>query len=106
MLTVSENGLGKQTPIDGFPVQKRAGRGVRGMVINPKTGNLASLSRVTEETDQVVITSKAGVVIRLPIKNIPQMGRATQGVILMRFGRAGDGVAAVALLNKSGEEGE
>ena len=61
---------------------------------------------VTEATDQIIITSKTGQVIKLPNKNIPQLGRATQGVILMRFARKGDGVAAVAPLNNNGEEEE
>jgi DNA gyrase/topoisomerase IV subunit A len=50
--------------------------------------------------DQIVITSKFGQVIKLPIKNIPQMGRSTQGVILMRFSDKSDGVAAMTTLEK------
>lgn len=61
---------------------------------------------VTQEIDQLVITSKMGQVIKLPLKNIPQLGRATQGVILMRFANAGDSVAAAASLAKNEDEEE
>ena len=104
ILTVSHHGLGKRTRTDLFPVQKRAGKGVKCSVVTPKTGDLACAEMVTEKFDQVVITSKAGQVIKLPLRNIPQLGRATQGVILMRFARKVDSVAAAAVLEKEVEE--
>lgn len=104
ILTISENGLGKRTPIRLFPVQKRAGKGVKAAVINSKTGLLAGESVVDQNTGQIVVTSKKGQVIKLPAKNIPQMGRSTQGVIIMRFTKKGDGVAALAALQKESEE--
>jgi DNA gyrase subunit A len=103
MLTISEKGLGKRTPTHLFPVQKRAGKGVKAAVVNVRTGNLSAEALVTEKVEQVVITSKFGQVIKLPLKNIPQMGRATQGVILMRFASKTDGVAAMTVLEKNGE---
>lgn len=106
LLTISENGLGKRTPIYLFPVQKRAGKGVKAAVINQKTGKLATAGLVTQECEQIVITSKDGQVIKLPLKNIPQMGRATQGVILMRFNNKVDKVAAMTTLEKNSEEEE
>jgi DNA gyrase subunit A len=106
ILTVSEKGIGKRTPIDLFPLQKRAGKGVKAAVITPKTGNLSAVTTVTEKVDQVVITSASGQVIKLPLKNIPQMGRATQGVILMRFAKKDDSVAGVATLEKDLTEEE
>ena len=106
ILTISEKGLGKRTPIHLFPVQKRSGKGVKAAVVNERTGDLAAAVMVTEKMEQVVITSKGGQVIKLPIKNIPRLGRATQGVILMRFARKTDSVAAAACLEKDthGEE--
>lgn len=104
ILTIAEKGLGKRTPIHLFPIQKRAGKGVKAAVVTSKTGNLATAVMVTEEFDQVVMTSKNGQVIKLPIKNIPQLGRATQGVILMRFNDKSDTVAAATCLKKDGEE--
>lgn len=106
ILTISENGLGKRTPVKFFPTQKRGGKGVKGTAVTPKTGKLASATMVTESIDQIVLNSKRGQVIKLPIKNIPQLGRATQGVILMRFTNKGDSVASVTTLEKTGEEEE
>jgi DNA gyrase subunit A len=106
ILTIAEKGLGKRTPIHLFPVQKRAGKGVKAAVVSAKTGNLKAAEMVTQNFDQVIITSKMGQVIKLPLKNIPQLGRATQGVILMRFADKGDSVAAAAVLEKGGDEEE
>jgi len=104
VMTISDNGLGKRTAVRFFPVQKRAGKGVKVATVSAKTGDLAAECYITQETDQIIITSKSGIVIKLPLKDIPSMGRATQGVILMRFGKAGDGVAAIAPLDKGGDE--
>jgi len=104
ILTISQKGLGKRTPIHLFPVQKRSGKGVKAAQINAKTGDLAAAVMVTPKIEQVVITSKGGQVIKLPLKNIPQLGRATQGVILMRFTDKSDSVAAATCLAKGTEE--
>lgn len=106
ILTIAEKGLGKRTPINLFPVQKRAGKGVKGAVVTPKTGDLKTAVMVTQAIDQVIITSRMGQVIKLPLRNIPQLGRATQGVILMRFADKADSVAAAAVLEKGGDEEE
>ncbi|MCX7928297.1 MAG: DNA gyrase subunit A [Patescibacteria group bacterium] len=104
IMTISEKGMGKRTPINLFPIQKRAGKGVRVATISAKTGPLAAEVMITQDTEQVVITSKAGVVIKLPIKDIPELGRSTQGVILMRFAKSDDSVAAIAALSKGNNE--
>ncbi|KKU10303.1 MAG: gyrase subunit A protein [Candidatus Woesebacteria bacterium GW2011_GWB1_45_5] len=104
ILTISEHGLGKRTAVHLFPIQKRAGKGLKAAVVNSKTGNLKTAIMVMQNIDQVIITSKMGQVIKLPLRNIPQLGRATQGVILMRFADKGDSVAAAAVLEKGGEE--
>jgi DNA gyrase subunit A len=101
ILTISENGIGKRTKVRLFPTQKRAGKGVRAAVVNEKTGPLAAEALVNHKTKQIIVTSTNGQVIKLPLKNIPQMGRATQGVIIMRFAKKGDKVAAVAALGKT-----
>lgn len=101
ILVVTENGLGKRTPVSQFPLQKRSGSGVKVAELSLKTGDVCASLMVTQEVEQVLLTSKSGQVIRLPLKNIPQLGRATQGVILMRFGKnKEDRVAAVATLNR------
>lgn len=104
ILTISDRGMGKRTPVRLFPRQRRAGKGVKASVVTDKTGNLSSAIAVTETIDQLVITSAQGQVIKLPLKNIPQLGRATQGVILMRFANKSDHVTAVATLDKPDEE--
>ena len=106
ILTASVHGMGKRTRVDLFPVQKRAGKGVKAISVSTKTGELACATLVTEKSDQLVITSKKGQVIKLPIKNIPQLGRVTQGVILMRFANKTDTVAATTVLTKTIEEEE
>ncbi|OGM11484.1 DNA gyrase subunit A [Candidatus Woesebacteria bacterium RBG_16_34_12] len=106
ILTISENGLGKRTKVDLFPIQKRAGKGVRAAVVNEKTGDLACVTLVTQKVELVVITSKKGQVIKVPLKNIPSMGRATQGVIIMRFAKGSDCVSAVTTLNKNEAQDE
>lgn len=106
VLTLSIHGLGKRTRFDLFPIQKRSGKGVKACVVTPKTGDLACAVMVTEKSDQLIITSKKGQVIKLPVKNIPQLGRATQGVIIMRFANKGDSIAAATVLEKSGDEEE
>ena len=98
LLVVMEKGLGKRTDINDFPVQKRSGKGVKVAKLSPKTGNIVSAHLVNESMETVAITSKKAQVINLPLKNIKRLGRATQGVILMRFAKPADSVAAVALL--------
>lgn len=101
ILTISEKGLGKRTGMHLFPTQRRAGKGVKAAQVNAKTGPLACAIMVDEKVELIVLTSKNGQVIKLPLRNIPQMGRATQGVILMRFAKKADRVAAVTTLAKN-----
>lgn len=106
ILTISEKGIGKRTPVSGFPLQHRGGKGVKAAETTDKTGKLAVATMVNQEIEQIVITSKGGQIIRLPIRNVPVLGRATQGVILMRFTDKTDSVAAAASLEKGDEKGE
>jgi len=100
ILVVMEKGIGKRTDFSEFPLQKRGGMGVKIAEITQKTGNIACAKMVNEEIDQVILTSKFAQVIKLPLKNIPRLGRATQGVILMRFSNPADLIAAVTCLEK------
>lgn len=105
VLVVMENGIGKRTDISEFPLQKRGGQGVKVAEITPKTGKVVCCQLVDEKVDQVVLTSKQAQIIKLPLKNIPRLGRATQGVILMRLAKeTKDTVAAVTCLEKEEEE--
>jgi DNA gyrase subunit A len=103
LLLVTENGMGKRTELDEYPIQKRAGQGVKVAEITKKTGNVAGAMMVDQTTDEVVLTTKSAQVIKLPIKNIPVLTRPTQGVILMRFSEKDDHVVAVTTTKKSGE---
>jgi DNA gyrase subunit A len=100
MLIVTASGIGKRTPASAFPLQKRAGIGVKAAKINDKTGKIICARVVDQNYHQVILTSKKAQVIKLPLKNIKTLGRNTQGVILMRFAKKGDNVAAVTCLQK------
>ena len=79
--------------------------GVKVAEVTPKTGEVVCSQFVDEGIEQVVLTSKLAQIIKLPLRNIPRLGRATQGVILMRFGKnSADSVCAVTYLRKEEEE--
>ncbi|HUW24067.1 MAG TPA: DNA gyrase subunit A [Patescibacteria group bacterium] len=105
ILVVMERGVGKRTGFTEFPVQKRGGMGVKVAEITPKTGKVVCSQFVDESVEQIVLTSRQAQMIKLPLKNIPRLGRATQGVILMRFDKSTtDAVSAVTHLDKEAEE--
>lgn len=105
ILVVMENGLGKRTDINEFPLQKRGGMGVKVSEVTPKTGKVICSQMVDEEVEQIVLTSKQAQIIKLPLRNIPRLGRATQGVILMRFDKGSDDcVSAVTCFMENEEE--
>lgn len=104
VLIITANGLGKRTSVKNWPLQKRGGQGVKAAAITDKTGKIVSCIGVDETIDQIVLTSKSAQIIKLPLKNIPQLGRDTQGVILMRFSAKSDSVAAVTCLEKDPTE--
>ena len=84
LLVITENGLGKLTAISEYKVQSRAGKGVKTYKITEKSGLVAGAKCVTPDEDIMMITSK-GIVIRTAVSGISKMGRATQGVMLMRM---------------------
>lgn len=105
ILVVTENGLGKRTDISQFPIQKRGGMGVKVSEVTPKTGKVICSIAVDEEVEQIVLTSKQAQIIKLPLRNIPRLGRATQGVILMRLEKGtNDSVSAVTCFKENEEE--
>jgi DNA gyrase subunit A len=99
VLIVTDNGMGKRTSVKGWPLQKRGGQGVKAASLTSKTGLIVTCISLDESIDQVVLTSRTAQIIKLPLKNIPQLGRDTQGVILMRLNKS-DAVAAVTCLEK------
>lgn len=104
ILIVTQFGLGKRTGVGEWPLQKRGGQGVKAAEITAKTGKIISCIAVDKTIGQIIITSKSAQVIRTELKNVPHLGRPTQGVILMRFSTKGDSVAAVAILEKNDQD--
>ncbi len=101
LLVVTENGMGKRTPLKEYPVQNRSGQGLKVSETTDKTGKVSGALLVDNSSEMLLITTSQGQAIKLPIKNIPQLGRATQGVILMRFAKEGDSVAAIAAISET-----
>ena len=99
-LVVTENGLGKRTALSAYKVQGRGGSGIKTVQVTAKTGKLASAKIVSQkvEDEDLIIISKHGQVIRLPIKSVNILGRATQGVRLMRFKDSDDKVSNVTFI--------
>jgi len=107
LFTIAENGLGKRTSLKEYKVQGRGGSGIRTMHVSEKTGGVvgAYVSSVDDARDLILI-SKNGVVIRVPFKSVPALGRDTQGVRVMRFKEAGDKLSSVAFVNEDIVEDE
>jgi len=104
LLTISKNGYGKRSDMDGFPVQGRGGSGVITHKKTERTGELVYVMGVTP-TDDLVIITKNGIMIRMAVDGISVMGRNTQGVRLINL-KDGDEIADVARMDASDEEEE
>ena len=83
ILAISENGTGKRSLVEDYRLTKRGGKGVKTLEITDKTGALLAIKAVRED-DNLMITTKAGIVIRIAVSDIRVMGRATQGVRVIR----------------------
>ncbi len=101
VLTVTENGYGKRTPVDEYRRQIRGGSGIRAHLVNEKTGPVIDAA-VVDLDQQLVVTTKNGTIIRTLLKEISKFGRSTQGVRTIKLNK-GDHVASIALVNKSEE---
>ncbi len=101
LLVVAAKGLGKRTRTDQFPIQGRGGKGVTAMKLTPRTGNIVAAGMVTAG-QAVMMMNTAGIVIRIPASQIPSIGRATQGVTLMRMGGS-EQVATMAIVAEKDE---
>lgn len=99
LLVVSEHGLGKRTLIEEYKIQGRGGSGIKTMNVTDKTGRImnARVINNSEERD-ILLISKNGQVVRTSLKSISTLGRATQGVRVMRFKESDDSVASIAIL--------
>jgi DNA gyrase subunit A len=104
VLVVSEKGYGKRTDVEDYRITNRGGKGVKTMNITDKTGDLISIKEVTDEDDLMII-NKNGITIRMHVKELRVMGRATQGVRLINL-KSSDAIAAVAKVPYSADEEE
>ena len=103
VFVISKFGFGKRTKVSQFTPHARGGVGIRSAIVNTKTGELMGVKTLGDHDDQeVIIISKNGQTIRLGIKDIPALGRATQGVRIMRLNGV-DEVVSLALVEKSEE---
>ncbi|MFK5857436.1 MAG: DNA gyrase subunit A [Bacteroidota bacterium] len=102
ILVVSEKGYGKRSEIDDYRITNRGGKGVKTLNITDKTGKLISIKNVTDNDDLMII-NKSGIAIRMAVRDLRVMGRATQGVRLIRIDD-GDEIAAVAKIDIDPDE--
>jgi len=108
LFTLAENGLGKRTNLSEYKVQGRGGSGIHTMKVTAKTGGVIAAYVSSEQEDyDLILISKKGIVIRVPFKSVPSLGRDTQGVRIMRFKEEGDLVSSVTFIEGGKkEEGE
>ena len=105
LIVISTKGYGKMTAATNFPPHKRGGVGVKVAAITSKTGPIAAVHTLDPEAKEVIMMSTGGQAIRVAVKDIPTLGRATQGVRVMRL-NDGDAVASIGILPKEEEEEE
>jgi len=103
VLVVSEKGFGKRTPVEEYRITNRGGKGVKTINVTEKTGQVVGILDVSQRED-LMITCKSGVTIRMPVSGISTQGRATQGVKLIRLDD-NDAIAAITNLDENGENG-
>ncbi len=100
VMVVSENGYGKRSMVEDYRKTNRGGKGVKTMAVTEKTGRLVAIKNVTDDNDLMII-NKSGIVIRLAVKEVRIMGRATQGVRLINLAKKNDIIASVCKVMSS-----
>ena len=103
ILVVAEKGYGKRTDIDEYRITNRGAKGVKTLNITPKTGTLVTIKNVTNQDDLMII-NKTGVTIRMSVSDIKVIGRATQGVRLIKLS-SNDEIASVAKIEMEADKG-
>lgn len=103
LLVLSENGYGKVTKIANFPSHKRGGVGIKAAVVTAKTGPIICVQTIGDDMSEAIIISANGQTIRVALKDIPSLGRTTQGVRVMRLAD-GDSVSSIGLIEDRPEE--
>ena len=102
LLTITENGFGKRSPIENYRKTHRGSKGVRTIITNERNGKVIFVRDVVDE-DEIMLTSKDGMMVRVPVKDIRIQGRNTMGVTIMRLNK-GDNVVSVAKIFEKKEE--
>ena len=96
VLSITENGYGKRTPVEEYRITNRGGLGIRNYMVTEKTGPVVGI-KVVDGSEDLLLVTESGILIRTPVENIRSAGRSTQGVIVMRFKEEGDRVISMAL---------
>ena len=104
ILSISENGYGKRTPLTDYRLTARGGKGVINMKVTPRIGKVVAIMEVTEDSDLIIVTQQ-GKIIRIESSEIRQAGRSTQGVRLVRM-EEGDRVAAASVITEENGNGD
>ena len=99
VLSITERGFGKRTPVEEYRITNRGGLGIRNYMVTEKTGPIVGI-KVVDGTEDLLLVTAAGILIRTPVESIRVAGRATQGVIVMRFKEEGDRVISMALADR------
>ncbi len=99
VLSITERGFGKRTPVEEYRITARGGLGIRNYMVTDKTGPIVGI-KVVDGAEDLLLVTQAGILIRTAVENIRIAGRATQGVIVMRFKEEGDRVISMALTDR------
>ena len=103
VLSITAHGFGKQTPVEEYRITNRGGIGIKNYMVTDKTGGVVGM-KVVDGSEDLLLVTQSGIMLRTAVENIRSAGRATQGVIVMRFKEDGDRVIAMALTDKEEEE--
>jgi len=98
LIVISENGIGKKSKTELFRLTQRGGKGVKIANIDDRTGAIAFSSIIESEEETLLITSRKGQVVQIPLKSIPTLSRTAKGVILMRFSDKTDKVVSATFI--------
>lgn len=99
VLTITEKGYGKRTPVEDYRITNRGGIGIKNYAVTEKTGKIVGI-KVVDGSEDLLLVTQAGILIRTHVDAIREAGRATQGVIVMRFKEEGDQVISLALAER------
>ena len=102
VLTITEKGYGKRTPVEEYRITNRGGIGIKNYMVTEKTGGIVGI-KVVDGSEDLLLVTQSGILIRTPVDSIRMTGRATQGVIVMRFKEEGDRVISLALADRDEE---